>query len=492
MKARERSGLFIAVGLFLVYVAVGYVWAAKTSGLVEPDVLFHADAPRVVWNETSIGHTPGRTVLHPLHVLMTVPVGVPLNKLLGLREFAAVLISAGFAAAAVYNFYVLLRDGSALPAVERTLFVLLLGTSAGHAMFGSIPETHVISTFFLSLVARHFAAKAPGPIDELPARALDWGKLAARFGLIPMVLAAGALVTNLALVPVYALLSFSRNLPLVRRLGAAVLVSGATVVILGGLYFAQRAVLFGNAPNAGEAPAPAIASATGSSAAAEVDAPPAASAATRVPTPAAKPGGAKGWLGERFSREVRYMTLGPRRLLEVSLAVLAFNLYTPRVMKYLLPPHPEGYAVSKLTAIRLDYFAFDLRPVAWVGLVTWMIALAVAVLSLLKGGFRRFLAPLPLFVASWLGLYLVVFTLYHVYPIDPSTSNDIFLFAPNLVLPVLFLVAAAYAHGLAETTPRFQQSFRALLAIAALAAMVNTGIHTFDLLSFYVATPVPS
>jgi hypothetical protein len=493
MQDRQRTGVFIAVGLFLVYVAVGYVWATKTAGLVEPDVLFHADSPRVVWNETSIGHTPGRTVLHPLHVLMTVPIGVPLSKLMGLREFAAVLISAGFAAGAVYNFYVLLRDGTALPAAERVLFVLLLGTSAGHAMFASIPETHVISTFFLSLVACHFVAKTPAPIAELPARALDWGRLVGRLGLIPMVLAAGALVTNLVLAPVYALLAFSRSLPVARRLGAAVVVSGAAVVLLGVLYFAQRAVLFGNAPNAGEGPhAAAVASVT-TSASVENRPPHFPPAPAAVAARQAKPGGAKGWLGERFARELRYVTLGPRRLLEVSLAVLVFNLYTPRVVKYLLPPHPEGYAVSKLTAVRLDYFAFDLRPVAWIGIGAWVIALVLAVRSLLKGGeLRRFFGPAPLFVSSWLALYLVVFSLYHVYPIDPSTSNDIFLFAPNLVLPVLFLVAAAYAHGLESSTPRFQQSFRAALAVATLAALVNTSIHTFDLLSYYAATPVPS
>src|SRR5688500_5203026 len=96
-RPRQLVGLSIAAGLFLVYIAIGFVWAYKTAALVEPDVLFNADTPRVVWNETSTRHSPGRTVLHPLHVLMTAPFGVPLTGLLGSRNFAAVMLSAFFA-----------------------------------------------------------------------------------------------------------------------------------------------------------------------------------------------------------------------------------------------------------------------------------------------------------------------------------------------------------------------------------------------------------
>src|SRR5688572_20985261 len=154
-QARRTPGLLISAVLLVAYVTIGYLWVKKTSALMEPDVLFNADTPRVIWNETSLGHSPGRTVLHPLHVLMTAPLGVPLTGLLGSRELAAVLLSAFFAAGCVYGFDLLLRRGTALALPERILFVLLLGCSAGQVTFAAVPETHVISGFFLTLATCH-------------------------------------------------------------------------------------------------------------------------------------------------------------------------------------------------------------------------------------------------------------------------------------------------------------------------------------------------
>jgi hypothetical protein len=447
----------------------------------------------VVWNETSIGHKPSRTVLHPLHVIMTVPIGLPLNALLGLREFSAVLISAIFAAGAVYLFDRLLSGGTSLGALERLLFVLLLGFSAGHALFGAIPETHVISTFFMTLLAWQFVSRGNAPIAEFPKQLSDWGRLLPKLGLIPAVLATGALVTNLLLAPVHALLAFSPALPRLRRLAAAAALSGVAVVLVGGLYLAQKTLLFRAGPSTAEGPR--TASAAGPAAAApavSVPEPRPDVAPSAAEPPAPKPGGAKGWFGERFERELRYMALSPKRVAEVALALLFFNLYTPRVVTYLLPPNPEGFAVSKLTAVRLDYFAFDLRPSAMLGAAAWASVLISTLLGLKKAGnLRALFSPLWLFVASWLALYLVVFSLYHAYPIGPE-SNDIFLFAPNLVLPLLFLIAAAYAHGMAAMAPGFRRTSRALLAVAVLSVAVNTGLHTFDLVSHYAAMPAPS
>jgi len=494
-QARRTPGLLIAAGLLVAYVAIGHVWVKKTGALMEPDVLFNADTPRVVWNETSLEHAPGRTVLHPLHVLMTAPLGVPLTGLLGSRELAAVVISALFAAGCVYGFDVLLRRATALALPERMLFVILLGLSAGQVTFAAVPETHVISGFFLTLALCHLALANGDRITELPRSLGDRVRLFGKLGLVQVVLAAGALVTNLLLAPVCVLSRLPRSLSPLRRLTAAIVPLGAAVCLLGALYMAQRALLFGSAgPNSGRAPASAVTAAPAASSSAPEAVVPAVATSSAAPAATAAPakrGGVSGWLSERFNREANYMTLSPRRLLEVALAIVAYNIYVPRVVKYALPPNPEGYAVSKMTAVRLDYFAFDLSPIAIAGLLAWLSTIALSLVALVKSGsLRKLGTPAVAFAVSWLALYFLVFTLYHVYPIGPE-SNDIFLFAPDLIVPVLFLVAVAASHGTATLGAGFKHGFRVVLALSTLAAVLNTAIYTVDLLAFYAATPVP-
>jgi hypothetical protein len=137
--------------------------------------------------------------------------------------------------------------------------------------------------------------------------------------------------------------------------------------------------------------------------------------------------------------------------------------------------------------VRFDYLAFDLSAAGWAGAAAWLLlAIGAAVAVARRDDRARFAQPVTLFALAWLGLFFAISNLYHVYPIDPAGGpNDVFLFAPNLVFPVVLLVAAAYAHGIVSAAPRARLLARLALAVAVLASGANTGMHIRDLFALY-------
>jgi hypothetical protein len=466
-RGGARGSWPIALGFLGCYVAIGFLWVSHTSVLTVFDVVFDADLQRVVLNMTSLDHTHGRVVVHPLHVLMTAPLGVPLAALLGSFEFAAVLLNALVAAAALYLFSALLHDCTKLGAFDRALFVIFAGISAGYFTFGSLPETHVLSALTLLWMARFLERTATTPVRRLPSGFRGWTRLFAELGLLRALWASGVLVTNLALAPCCAWLRLSRELSWKRRLLAVVVLTGALVVLLGTLHVAQRAVFFGH------------------HAAAEA----AEQARTEAaPTPpsadqAAQPGGAQGegsrvdsalaWLKKRFDTELKYLTWSPRRTWDIVVAAFVTDFYAPRLF--------VGRNSADLKAVRLQ--GLDLRAAGIVGAVAWLVVvLAVAATAIQRRAFAAYREPAAAFIACWLALDLAILNVYYIYPVGSPGGNDVFLFSPELVFPVVFLVAIGWAQLVPRASVRAQRAARATLLIALVAAVVNTAQHVHDLL----------
>lgn len=469
---------FIAGGLFVVYLAVGWAWVSRTTALTDTNnLLFQADTMRVILNETSLSHIHSRTVLHPLHVGLTVPLGYPLAQLTGAPAFVAVLITAAFAAGCLWVFEALLRRATRLAALDRALFVAVVGLAAGQFTFASVPETHVLSGFFLVLAAFVLAPHARAAEPEATGAPSTWIRWFVVTGMVPLLLAAGALVTNVMLAPIAALVRLTQLSPF-RRIVSACVLSGAMVALLGALHVAQRAAFYNPDPGDRTSAAAVAPVAVASSS------PPAAPAASAPPA-------SGGWLAKRFSQELAYVWWEPLRPLEVGLATVVFNFFTPRFDEYRLLAS-TGFT-SSLPATRIDYWKFDFRLPGAIGAIVWTALVLFVFGAIVKArALRKFaLEPLTVFASTWLALYFVIFNLYHVYPTDElhdsSASNDILLFAPNLVPAFVLLLALAWDRGPLASQPKAVRVFRIALGASVFLLAVNTGLHTSSLISLYAS-----
>jgi hypothetical protein len=128
---------------------------------------------------------------------------------------------------------------------------------------------------------------------------------------------------------------------------------------------------------------------------------------------------------------------------------------------------------------QLDYFAFDLRPAGALGALAWLAMLGVSVAFI---GWRSRLRalvrdPVVIFGAGMALFYSLIFCVY---------GDDLFLFSPDLVLPLLLLVVTVYAMSLAGSRPAIKTLQRTALAVAALSVLVNSSLHVRDMLAHYV------
>jgi hypothetical protein len=128
---------------------------------------------------------------------------------------------------------------------------------------------------------------------------------------------------------------------------------------------------------------------------------------------------------------------------------------------------------------QLEYLAFDMRPAGVLGSMAWVLVIALALGTLWRQKQLRALArtPVALFGAGLAAFYFLVFWLY---------GDDLFLFAPNLVLPIVLFVIAAYAQSLAGSPPAIKGVRRAALGTAAVCVLLNSSIHVRDLLAPYM------
>jgi hypothetical protein len=470
----------IALTFLAGYVAIGQLWVTRTQALTVYDVLFEADCPRVVTNSTALDRRQERTILHPLYVLITTPLGAPLAALVGSRELAAVIVTAVFAAGALLMLARLLASCTALGLVDRVLFVLLAGFSAGHLTFGSVPETHVVSAFMLSLAACHVAS-CGAPLRPTGRGVSGWTRLFVGTGMPQALLAAGAVVTSVLLAPVLALLHLDKAVGVRRRVTTALLLSGSMVALLAVLTVAQRALLH-HVGETGPREALALES---------LQAGPAISADERASSPVAYARAGSGvgrskadagiaWLRQRFDRELSFVTWSPWRVLEVTEALLLTNLYVPRVQVLQDPG-------QRSPSVRLQ--GLDMRSMGVVGAVAWLTTLGFACSSLRKRQARELLRkPALVFTACWLLLHLAIYCVYYAYPFTGSGRNDVFLFAPSLVLPLILVVGALWGEAVRARSGWLHGVARGVLLLAVLGAAINSGKHLGDLFDIFRLT----
>lgn len=458
----------IALSFLAGYVAIGQFWVTRTQALTVYDVLFEADCPRVVKNSTALDRRQERTILHPLHALITTPLGAPLAALVGSRELAAVIVTAAFAAGALFLLARLLASCTALGLVDRVLFVLLAGFSAGHLTFGSVPETHVVSAFMLSLAACHVASRG-APLRPTGRGVSGWTRLFVGTGMLQGLLAAGVVVTSVLLAPVLALLHFDRAVGVRRRVTSALLLSGAMVALLAVLTVGQRALIH---HVGGTGPREALALERASSPVAYAGA---GSGAVR-----SKADAGIAWLRQRFDRELSFVTWSPWRVLEVTEALLLTNLYAPRVQVSQGPG-------ERSPSVRLQ--GLEMRSMGVVGAVAWLTTLGFACFSLRKRQARELLRkPALVFTACWLLLHLAIYCVYYAYPFTESGRNDVFLFAPSLVLPLILVVGALWGEAIRAQSGWLHGVARGVLLLAVLGAAINSGKHLDDLFDIFRLT----
>lgn len=469
----------IALTFLAGYVAIGHLWVMRTQALTVYDVLFEADCPRVVTNSTAFDRMQERTLLHPLHVLITTPLGAPLAALVGSRELAAVIVTAVFAAGALFMLSRLLASCTALGLVDRVLFVLLAGFSAGHLTFGSVPETHVVSAFMLSLAACHVASGGAS-LRPTGRGVSGWTRLFVGTGMPQALLAAGVVVTSVLLAPLLALLHLDKAVGVRRRVTTALLLSGAMMALLAVLTVAQRALLH----HVGET-GPRVAHALDGLGASPVSAEERASSPVANAQAGSSAGRSKAdagvaWLRQRFDRELSFVTWSPWRVLEVTEALLLTNLYVPRVEV----SHDPG---ERSPSVRLR--DLDMRGMGVVGAVAWLATLGFACLSLRERQAREVLRkPALVFTACWLLLHLAIYCVYYAYPFTGSGRNDVFLFAPSLVLPLILVVGALWGEAVRARSGRLHGVARGLLLLAVLGAAINSTHHLGDLFEIFRLT----
>lgn len=232
---RSATPLLLFACCFALYLA-GSARLAATPVVERDNVFFRSDTRRV-WNDLTgprfADHR--RTSTHPIFVLLHHPLGRGLTRALAAagmerqpaRQIAAALLTgAAGGLAVVFAFFWLQAIG--VHRVRAALFAGLVGGSAAHWLFASIPETWIFSA--LSLAALALVATRRGEPE--------W-----RFQLAA-VYAIGVLTTNLVPVGVFALLRHAQaglGAPLRVLLRAAGSGAAALVAVIV-LAFVQQAI----------------------------------------------------------------------------------------------------------------------------------------------------------------------------------------------------------------------------------------------------------
>ena len=232
---RRVTPLLLFACCFALYLA-GSARLAATPVVDRDNVFFRSDTRRV-WNDLTGPRFSDhrRTSTHPIFVLLHHPLGRGLTHAFAAlgaerqpaRQLAAALLTgAAGALAVVFGFFWLQALGVSF--ARAALFAALVGGSAAHWLFASIPETWIFSA--LSLAA--LALVATG--REVP----EW-----RFQLAA-IYAIGVLTTNIVPVGVFALLRHARDglgAPLRVLLRAAGSGAAALLAVIA-LAFVQQAV----------------------------------------------------------------------------------------------------------------------------------------------------------------------------------------------------------------------------------------------------------
>jgi hypothetical protein len=185
-----RTLLVLSLLLFafwMLYFHIGL--AMEGRGTLRNNTFFHSDIGRVISDMTRADANHGRTIVHPLFVLMTYPIGVGLKSLCGSPIRAALVFNSfvgGISVALTCLFFLICR----LSLRRSLLGALLLGFSASHLYFGSAPETYIFSCVSLILLVLGVAGQRRGWRWFLPVGVFSFGILVTNLAFVVITYAA--------------------------------------------------------------------------------------------------------------------------------------------------------------------------------------------------------------------------------------------------------------------------------------------------------------
>jgi hypothetical protein len=217
-----RAALFLV--FFSLYLATGRS-LGRTGIFAHDDALFQSDTSRAAGDLTEPGADHYRTKVHPLFVILLNPAGALLRKVTGAPLLAAAILvscAGALCVVAAHAFFAAIGHGT----TAALALACLLGVSASHLIFASIPDTFIFTALGL-VVCAWLALRRPGSL----AAAVPAG-----------IFATGMATTNIAL---SSLLFFggTRQAPgfwrAVRKSAALVLL---VLTVTAGLSLVQKAV----------------------------------------------------------------------------------------------------------------------------------------------------------------------------------------------------------------------------------------------------------
>ncbi len=131
------------------------------------DQWFSSDTTRVLSDMFVYDANHYRTKVHPLFVLLTMPLGLLLTKAFGMGQAgASIAINAGVAAAWAAALFATLRS-MRLARIDAGLFTAV-GLSAASSLFWfTVPETYALGSLSLLLPALLVARSARAPVSDL-------------------------------------------------------------------------------------------------------------------------------------------------------------------------------------------------------------------------------------------------------------------------------------------------------------------------------------
>jgi hypothetical protein len=173
--------LTIPLFFFVVYYFTAMA-ISSTQGYVRWSTLFQADFPRVLRDLTEVNGNHLRTNVHPIYVLLLNPIGALLTQLLKSQINAVLLMTSICGALSIYlTFQILLKIG--FRSIHALIFSLILGFSAAHWLFSSMPETYIFTIVSLMLLVLIGMTQAGNLKYWIPAGVFSFGMLTTNIAL---------------------------------------------------------------------------------------------------------------------------------------------------------------------------------------------------------------------------------------------------------------------------------------------------------------------
>ena len=461
----------LMLAIFATTAVIGGHQLAAHGMFDEPNnVLFEADCNRVVENTTSLWGEQGRARVHPLHVLLLAPVGSLLARVFG-AQLVTVLITALAGAGLLYNVERILAEQLRLDLPDRALIVALLGVSASQITFTMVPDTHLLSAFALSGMARTLTPGRLERVERNSESTWQWLKAGGAAPVAWSVLGIGMLATNVIAVAVLHYLHGPSRFW--SRIWRTSLCTAAALGVVFSLHLAQRKLwpptpfrehkfVVHRGSSADRAPKVVVApTAVG----------PRANAFSPPPPPNVRPADFSlsnftpyvKWVWTTNNRFMTPPAQWPQRLVELLPQFFWIPFFAPR---FGLTPKPK----TDLLGATFEPSDFDFRLPGLIGLALGMLIVGRV---LAAGGLRPppHARPLLFFCVTLIGTYLFIVSWY---------GDEAFLFSPNWVFATVLTIAASYATALRER-PQLQRPVRAALLCVLGLMIVNSALHIRDL-----------